>query len=266
MSTSANFVGSVPKFYDQGLGPVLFSHFAEDMCRRVANGDPSSVLELAAGTGIVTELLSDKLTPSAKLIATDLNQPMLNVAQQKLEGDVRCEFKVADALNLPFDAPTFDRVACQFGIMFFPDKLQSLKEAHRVLMPGGQYIFNVWTGWENNPIAQVAHNTIAKFFEGDPPKFFEVPFGYHDIDTIETLALEAGFSAVENITVQHDAPIKDIAQLSKALVYGNPIREEVLARDGDPIEVVNSLELSMRKAFGKTKQAPLEAIVFTATK
>ena len=266
MSTNANFIGDVPQYYDEGLGPVLFNHFAQDLGRRAAAGDPASILELAAGTGLVTTVLAGTLSPEAIITATDLNQPMLDVAQRKLHDDPRFEFKTANALTLPFESSVFDRVLCQFGIMFFPDKLQSLQEACRVLKPGGHYIFSVWRSWEENPVAEIAHQTIANFFKTDPPKFYELPFGYHNVDEIESLVRRAGFNTVTNAVLKHDAPIEDFAAFSKALVYGNPIREEVLARNGNPDEVVRALELSVKQAFGKTKNTPLEAIIFTATK
>src|SRR5689334_5719659 len=81
---AADFTGSIPAFYDHGLGPVFFADFADDIARRAAATAPRRVLEIAAGTGIVTRRLRDVLPPEAHLIATDLNLPMLEVASGKI--------------------------------------------------------------------------------------------------------------------------------------------------------------------------------------
>jgi ubiquinone/menaquinone biosynthesis C-methylase UbiE len=119
---AADFTGSIPAFYDHGLGPVFFADFADDIARRAAATAPRRVLEIAAGTGIVTRRLRDMLPPEAHLAATDLNPPMLEVARGKFHPDEMVEFQPADAMALPFPDSSFDVVVCQFGVMFFPDK------------------------------------------------------------------------------------------------------------------------------------------------
>jgi ubiquinone/menaquinone biosynthesis C-methylase UbiE len=141
---AADFTGSIPSFYDQGLGPIFFAEFADDIARRVAVSAPTRVLEIAAGTGIVTRRLRDLLPPEAQLTATDLNPPMLEVARGKFRSDEMVEFQAVDATALPFPDASFDAVVCQFGIMFFPNKDKGHREAHRMLASGGRYLFSVW--------------------------------------------------------------------------------------------------------------------------
>ncbi len=85
----AGFVGTISENYDQGLGPIIFSDFAADMARRVAASEAERVLEIAAGTGIVTRQLRDLLPGDTELTATDLNPPMLEVARTKFRADER---------------------------------------------------------------------------------------------------------------------------------------------------------------------------------
>ena len=116
---------------------------------------PASVLELAAGTGAVTRRLSEALPGSSEIIATDLNPPMLEEA--KARGTRRpVTWEQADAQQLPFENNTFDAVVCQFGAMFFPDKVQAFSEARRVLRPGGVLLFNVWDALRHNEFADPA--------------------------------------------------------------------------------------------------------------
>jgi ubiquinone/menaquinone biosynthesis C-methylase UbiE len=154
---AADFTGSIPAFYDQSLGPIFFADFADDIARRVAGSAPTCVLELAAGTGIVTRRLRDLLPGEAQLTTTDLNPPMLEVARRKFHSDEMIEFQPAAATALPFADASFDAVVCQFGVMFFPDKDKGHREAHRVLVNGGRYLFSVWDSHRHNPIGPPNH-------------------------------------------------------------------------------------------------------------
>src|SRR5437588_12983987 len=111
------FAGSIPEIYDRLFVPLIFEPYARDLADRVAKVKPQLVLEIAAGTGVVTRALATELPASARMIATDLNQPMLDRAMSRLS-DHRIEWKRADALALPFADQSFDAVICQFGVMF----------------------------------------------------------------------------------------------------------------------------------------------------
>lgn len=262
---AAQFTGSIPEYYDKGLGPNLFEYYGDDMSRRVAASFPESIMEMAAGTGIVTRKIRDCLANNAVLIATDLNQPMLDIAASKFQDDEDVSFEPADAMDLPFGADTFDVVACQFGVMFFPDKLQSYHEAKRVLKPGGRYIFSVWCSWDENPFARLAHESVAQFYKGDPPMFYKVPFSYHDVDIICETLTEAGFSDIQIDRMPHSVKIHDQDEFSKAAVYGNPLSAEISERGGDPDEAVAAIKKALNENFGDEGVMPLEAIVFTAS-
>ncbi len=140
---AARFVGSIPENYDRGLSPVLFADWAVNVSRQVAQSSPKSVLELAAGTGIVTRALRDELAHDCQLVATDLNPPMLDVARGKFHPDEFVQFEQADATALQYANDSFDYVICQFDVMFFPDKKASHTDVLRVLKPGGTYLFTL---------------------------------------------------------------------------------------------------------------------------
>jgi len=151
-SADKAFAGSIPEVYDTILVPMVFASYAEDLARRVAARRPGRVLEIAAGTGVLTRALATALPESAAIIATDLNQPMLDRAS--LVGTCRTvEWRQADAMALPFGDGSFDAVVCQFGAMFFPDKAHAFAQARRVLAPGGFLLFNVWDRIEENEFA-----------------------------------------------------------------------------------------------------------------
>ena len=120
-TTDTAFAGSIPGLYDRYLGPLLFEPYAAVVAERAKALAPGRILETAAGTGIVTAALHAAL-PDAEIVATDLNQAMLDVAADRIQSD-KVSFLAADAQQLPFDDESFDLVACQFGVMFYPDKV-----------------------------------------------------------------------------------------------------------------------------------------------
>jgi ubiquinone/menaquinone biosynthesis C-methylase UbiE len=247
--------------------PLIFEPYARDLAERVAAMQPRQVLETAAGTGVVTRALASHLPADARIVATDLNPPMLEYAARRLQ-DERVEWKQADALALPFEGLCFDAVVCQFGAMFFPDKMQGYREAHRVLKTGGQFFFNVWDRIEANEIADVVTQALAEVFPDDPPRFMaRTPHGYHDAEAIRAELRAAGFTevAVEQVDAHSRAPSPREAAL--AYCQGTPLRNEIEARDASRLEeATESATDALARRFGTgAVEGRIRAFVFTAT-
>ena len=233
------FAGSIPEIYDTYLVPLIFEAYAEDLARRVIAGSSGAVLETAAGSGVVTRALAARLAGDARYTVTDLNQPMLDRAASMQGADARITWQQADALDLPFDDGSFDTVACQFGVMFFPDRVKGYAEARRVLKPGGRFIFNVWDHIGVNEFADEVTNAAATVIPDDPPRFLaRTPHGYHDVGAIRRDLSAAGIDdiSVETITESSSAP----SPRHPAIAYcqGTPLRNEIEARDANALEAV----------------------------
>src|SRR5690348_15817502 len=161
------FSGSIPEIYDRLLVPLIFDDYARDLAQNVEKLRPRAVLEIAAGTGVVTRAMAASLPGGTCQVATDLNQAMLDYAKAKQPADGQVEWRQADGLNLPVANNTFDIVVCQFGAMFFPDKVRAYSEAHRVLRTGGHFIFSVWDRISENEFADTITNALAAHFPAD---------------------------------------------------------------------------------------------------
>ncbi|MGE5325037.1 MAG: class I SAM-dependent methyltransferase, partial [Actinomycetota bacterium] len=179
--TDSTFAGSIPVLYDRYMGPMIFEPYAEDLARRVSDVQQGELLEIAAGTGILTRALVNVLPAAVAIVATDLNQPMLDFAASRLANGRPVTWRQANALSLPFQEGMFDAVVCQFGAMFFPDKVAAYREVWRVLKPGGRFVFSVWDRIEENEVTHAVAEAVAGLFPHNPPQFMSrTPHGYYD--------------------------------------------------------------------------------------
>lgn len=264
--TSADkaFAGSIPALYDRHLGPMLFAPYAADLVRRL--GAAERLLETAAGTGIVTRALAGAL-PDAAITATDLNQPMLDLAAQRLESP-RVTWRPANAMELPFEDGGFDAVVCQFGAMFFPDKPAAFAEARRVLTPGGRFLFSVWDRLAENEVTAAVHEAVTAFFPDDPPGFIpRAPHGYHDVERIRGDLRAGGFERVEIETVTLPGRAPSAADPAIGFCQGSPLRHEIEARDAARLaEVTERVTEAVARRFGAGPiKGKLQAHVVMAT-
>lgn len=262
----AQFVGTIPEHYDAGLGPVIFAPYADDLAARVRDRVRGGrLLETACGTGLLTRRLVAALPPAVEIVATDLNQAMVDFAKSKAPTSPRLEWRVADAASLPFPDTRFDALVCQFGLMFVPDKTAAFREARRVLRAGGTFLFSVWCRIEENPFACVAHAAIASFFDSRPPTFYQVPFSFHDPAAITDHLAAAGFVDVllERRSIELVAP--STRSFARGLVEGNPVANSI--RDaGIPFEkVVAAVSAALGAESGSEPfRSRMNALVVTA--
>ena len=267
VATDKLFAGSMPEIYDRFLVPLIFEPYALDLAKRVAKTDPRDVLETAAGTGALTRAIASRLPAHARIVATDLNQPMLNQATARRSRDGRIEWRQADALALPFEDQSFDIVACQFGAMFFPDKVQGYKEARRVLKPGGHFFFNVWDRISENEFADTVTEALAALFPHDPPRFMaRTPHGYHDVERIRAELNAAGFTNISVDAVDDRSKASSPRDPAIAFCQGTPLRNEIEARDASRLEdATKQAAEALAHRFGSGAiEGRIRAIVITA--
>jgi ubiquinone/menaquinone biosynthesis C-methylase UbiE len=258
--------GQIPQAYETFMVPLLFEPYATDIAARVKKLGPSTILETAAGTGIVTEKLRDILPPDGNLLATDLGPGMLALATPKFSNDTNVKLEVMDATALSLPSNTFDAVVCQFAWMFFPDKLVAAREAFRVLVPGGHLVFNVWDSIDKNPATRIARETLLTFFGADPPSFHVTPFSMWDKDPIRRMVAEAGFTSIEIDTVPITSEVPSAKFAANGLVRGNPVITKIEERFPEKIdEIIDAVAAAIARELGDNPlRAPLQAHVIVA--
>lgn len=267
MTADEPFRHSMPELYDRYMSPLFFEPCAELVAELARHFQPNDILETAAGTGIVTRAVHRAL-PGAKIVATDVNEAMLQVAAQRLRSD-QVSFQQANAQALPFDDDSFDLVLCQFGIMFFPDRVQANREAHRVLRSGGHYLVVTFDALERNPVAKIVGEAVGVLYPDDPPRYMEEgPFCYTDPLQIQDDLLAAGFAKIEVRTVTARSRAVSAHEAAFGICQGGPFRAEIEKRDPQGLErATDAAAEALRKFEGREGlQAPMSAHIAIASK
>lgn len=264
----STFAGSIPALYDRYLGPLLFAPYARELGNRLADLRAGALLETAAGTGIVTEVLADDLPAEVEIIATDLNKAMVDHAAAK-PALARATLRQADALALPFEARRFDAVVCQFGAMFFPDRVAGYREARRVLKSEGRFLLSIWDSLDHNPMTRCVVDAMARRFPANPPRFLaRTPHGHFDRDTIRRELGEAGFGRVELDIVTLPSRAASHRDVAIGYCQGTPMRGEIEAQGPGPDGLQGATEAAaaaLAAEFGDGAiEAPMQAVVIVA--
>ena len=266
--SDTRFAGSVPKLYERYMVPLIFQTYAPDIVARLPSDSLSRVLEVAAGTGVVTRELARVLPGGVSIVATDLNEAMLEHAES-LGTSRPVEWRQADAEDLPFPDESFDAVVCQFGAMFFHDKVKAFAEARRVLKAGGVFLFSTWDRIEENEFVDIVTKSLEPLFPDDPPRFHaRIPHGYSDRATIERDLATAGFRAPEIETVVKESRGRSAREVGMAYCQGTPLRTEIEERDASLLSDATVAAIkALTERFGKDHPVgKIQAYVVKATK
>jgi len=252
MESDKIFAGPIPEVYEKYLVPLIFASYAADLAGRLRTGRVSCILEIAAGTGVLTRALDAELSEEIEIVATDINAAML--AHAAVIGTKRpVQRREADAMRLPFPDASFDAVVCQFGVMFFPDKAAAYAEALRALMPGGTFLFSTWDRIEENEFADVVTTALEAIFPADPPRFLaRTPHGYHDVQAVRRDLAAGGFPGgvrIETVTARSRASSPRIPAI--AYCQGTPLRNEIESRDASKLaEATDAAADAIARCFG----------------
>jgi SAM-dependent methyltransferase len=256
-NTDLVFSGSIPELYNRFMGPMLFEPYADHLAGLIAGMPIGDILETACGTGIVTRALRRALPEMATIVATDLNQPMLDHAQTQTGGE-RVRWQQADAQALNFADASFDAVVCAFGVMFFPDKPGAYREALRVLRPGGSFVFTVWNNLETMELQFLVHTAVAALYPDDPPGFLRrIPCGYHDIATIRADLQKAGITDASIKTLELAGQTASARDAAIGSVRGTPLSGEITARDAEGLG--KAVEVATDAIVAKFGTGPIRA-------
>jgi ubiquinone/menaquinone biosynthesis C-methylase UbiE len=250
MDASRSFTGSMPDYYDRFLGPAWIEAYADDLVARIPPDPGADVLETACGTGLVTTRLRKRVAPSRRIIATDLSKAMLDYARAKYPALAGVEWREADAMRLPFADASFGAVVCGFGVMFPPDRAAAVREARRVLRPGGLFAFSVWDRIEENTTAWTNSTVVEAMFPGDEEVKMRMPFELHDPAELRKLIVDAGFR--EKVIERREVPIDGLSarDIATGQIRGTPRSNLIEKRGGSLDTVIDKVAAELARVGG----------------
>lgn len=173
-----------------------------------------TVLDIAAGAGVLTAALSERVGPEGRLISTDFAPAMVAANRRRGEegGLSNVEYRQMDAERMDLEDASVDRAACRFGYMLMADPGAALAETRRVLRDGGPLAFAVWADPPRNPWVVVPAGVMMERGHMEPPDP-EGPgmFSLAGREKIEDALATAGLELVEleDIDVNHHYPSRD---------------------------------------------------------
>jgi ubiquinone/menaquinone biosynthesis C-methylase UbiE len=254
-------------YYDQFFGPLFFEPYAIEVAKRIDPGSVSIALEVAAGTGRVTRHIRERISPAAKLIASDISDEMLDEAKKKLS-HLAIEWRNIDAQQLPFNDNSIDLVVCCFGYMFVPDKQKAFAAAYRVLRPGGMFLFTTWDRLEQNAISYISRSIAKEYLEEPLPASSDLATSMSDEAGIKSLLQDAGFSKIAIEKVEQFSVSATAKEAATGLVEGGLYYKEIMKRNPVWIEEIKiKVEKDLAEKFGAAPMiAPISAVISQAWK
>jgi len=258
----ADISGDTAAHYDQFLGPLFFEPYAIEIAKRIDPTQVSIALEIAAGTGRVTRHLRERIPASARLIASDISEDMMDEAKKKLN-HLDIAWQHIDAQDLPFNDNSIDLVVCCFGYMFVPDKPKAFAEAYRVLRPGGMFLFTTWDRLEKNAASYISRSIAIEYLEDPLPASYNLATSMSDEAVIKSLLQDAGFSKVSIEKVEQFSVSPTAKEAAYGLVVGGPVFKEIKKRNAAWIdEIIAKVEKELAQKFGSAPMiAPISAVI-----
>ena len=264
-NTPISWSGSFPQNYEDNL-KFIFGPYAEDLAGRVEL-QAEKVLELACGTGQVTERLAKHLNQEVEIIATDLSLDMMDIAKHKVTAP-NLTWQQADMCAIPFRDELFDVVICQFGVMFAPDKAKAFQEMRRVLKTGGRLIFNTWGLIGNNKVFDIFNQTLVNLMNFDLGAAEQGPFAMQDEQATHRMLTSAGFKNIQTESVSKMGESSTAAQAAKGFFQGSQLAANLKEKNpalGEKIQAVATQEF-VKQLGDQPLLSPLQAWVFQAIK
>jgi ubiquinone/menaquinone biosynthesis C-methylase UbiE len=207
------------EIYDQYFGPAMFIPSSKALLEQAAPSAGQRVIDLACGSGIVTELIANAVGSEGSVVGLDFSPPMLGVASGKQMSGAPVEWVEADVTAIPFPDSSFDLAVCQHGVQFFPDPLACATEVKRVLKPGGRFAFTVWGDPNQHPLMGAMFRSISERL-GVPFEATAKPFMFGPLADLVSLLGNAGYREIQEETRSFDATFPSADRWVQMTVMG----------------------------------------------
>jgi SAM-dependent methyltransferase len=208
---------SAAEVFDRLFLPAMAGPWATRLADAVQIAPGEHVLDVACGTGAVAAVAAVRVGPDGTVAGLDLSPGMLSVARRKLPD---LDLREGRAEALPFEEGAFDVTLCQFGLMFFDDRQQALREMMRVLRPGGRLGLSVWDDLTRTPGYAALTELVERHIGTEASEPIRASFALGDVDLVRSLVETAGFIGVDVSSVDATARFPSVHDWVDAEVRG----------------------------------------------
>lgn len=232
---------SVPHAYESYLVPALFAPWAERLVQLAAPQPGERVLDIACGTGIVARCAAAAVGADGSVVGVDRNARMLDVARAaSVHAHPPIGWRAGDATDLPFPDGAFEIAFCQQGLQFFADPALTLREMHRVLVPGGRVALAMWRPIQHSSGFALLAEALERHAGADAAAVMRAPFAGPDADALRQLVTDAGFGGAKVGIGIGGARFPSPEEFLRQQAASSPLAGPVEALDAAALEALTS--------------------------
>jgi len=261
-SSKGQVTGSAAEVYEEFFVPALFAEWPPRVIEAAGIRPGQQVLDIACGTGVLARALVERVAPRGSVVGVDPNEGMLAVARR---AQPAVEWRQGVAENLPFEPDSFDAVVSQFGWMFFDDHVAALREAVRVLRPGGCLAVAVWDSLDRTPGYAAVTALLQRLFGDRVADALRAPFNLGDPEKLRELCSAAGLTSAEISTLDGTAHFPSIQSWIHTDVKGWTLADLIDDQQYQRLQDEAPAELSRFVTDGGTVEFPAPAHLVVAT-
>lgn len=255
--------GNAPLAYDTHIVDVFLRDYSRRLVEIAAIKPGDRVLDVACGTGVVTQLVANKIGSAGQVVGFDLNAGMLARAKDSRETAVAIEWRLGNATDMPFGDATFDCVICQHGLQFIPNKAAAVSEMHRVLADRGRIVISVWRSIEHCPWQAAIADALDRNMGHEQATQIRSAFNFGDADQLKQVIVTAGFRDVEVRIERETIRHASVAEYVPGYISATPVAAAVAGLDREAQEKIITDVRDALAAYrvGDGLAAPIEAHV-----
>lgn len=251
------------EIYENFWVPAMLSQWAPQVADAATIAPGDRVLDVACGTGLVAREAAKRVAAASQVTGLDLNEGMLAVAR-RIRPEI--DWRLGDALELPFDDESYDVVTCQFALMYFPDRLSALNEMLRVLKPTGRLAISVWGPYER-ATGYVILTEIAERRCGQAAvDLLTDPFVLGNLEKLRSLLNSAGINGAGIELRAGTVTFSTIEQFIDMEVKGTPLGD--LIDEAGYKGLLSEAKEKLQHFLGDSGEVviPMDAYIVTAKK
>jgi SAM-dependent methyltransferase len=249
--------------YESCFVPAIFGAWASRVADAAGIRRGNRVLDVGCGTGVLAREAVRRVGQEGQVVGLDLNQGMLAVAART---EPKIEWRQGDAASLPFEDASFDVVVSQFALMYFPERVTSLREMWRTLASGGRLAIAAWAPLGRARGYQILVDIATRQCGGEAANVLAAPFVLGDQAELAKLVFDGGISGANVTLLEGSIRFPSVKEFIRIEVEGSPLADLVSDDAMETLAAESERALAEFVAPSGEIVMPMDAHIVTASK